>query len=275
MAAKPNLAEIDAQSSFAKRLSARFRINSMANRIYGIKASMKGDDMVELGKDMTKTHNWLLYFSAAILGLGVYSSVLTTMIRKDTFKRNFALIEKKYGQSHRDAFGEDTAINKLGYPDMGNNLYADLLPYKDWIKMNNAQRMHEAGYEYTLVFLPNAFITALSFPKTAMWLTGIYAVCRFNLINSYTGFRGYNAAVLHEELMRLDLIIILATAFASGTKIMGGENFFGAAPFLSHGYGRFKEIMKRSTKLRWFIYLCLSPMVAQNLGLTEKLPKFS
>ena len=58
---------------------------------------MKGDDMVELGKDMTKTHNWLLYFSAAILGLGVYSSVLTTMIRKDTFKRNFALIEKKYG----------------------------------------------------------------------------------------------------------------------------------------------------------------------------------
>ena len=69
----------------------------MANKIYGIKASMKGDDMVELGKDMTKTHNWLLYFSAAILGLGVYSSVLTTMIRKDTFKRNFALIEKKYG----------------------------------------------------------------------------------------------------------------------------------------------------------------------------------
>ena len=101
-------------------------------------ASMRGDNIVELGKNMTKTHNWLLYFSAAILGLGVYSSVLTTMIRKDTFKRNFALIENKYGQSHRDAFGEDAAINKLGYPDMGNNLYADLLPYKDWIKMNNA-----------------------------------------------------------------------------------------------------------------------------------------
>ena len=134
--------------------------------------------------------------------------------------------------------------------------------------------MHEAGYEYTLVFLPNAFITALSFPKTAMWLTGAYAACRLNLINSYTGFRGYNAAVLHEELMRLDLIIILATAFTSGIKIMGGENFFGAAPTMSYGFGRFKEIMKKSTKLRWFIYLCLSPLVAQNLGLTEKLPKF-
>ena len=123
--------------------------------------------------------------------------------------------------------------------------------------------MHEAGYEYTFVFLPNAFITALSFPKTAMWFTGIYAVCRFNLTNSYTSFRGYNAAVLHEELMRLDLIFVLFSAFASGIKIMGGENFFGAAPFMSYYYGRFKEIMKKSTKLRWFFYLCLSPLVAQ------------
>ncbi len=47
---------------------------------------------------------------------------------------------------------------------MGNNLYADLLPYKDWVTLNNAQRMHESGYEYTFVFLPNAFICALSFP---------------------------------------------------------------------------------------------------------------
>ena len=106
--------------------------------------------------------------------------------------------------------------------------------------------MHEAGNEYTFVFLPNAFITALSFPKTAMYLTGIYAACRFNLINSYTSFRGYNAAVLHEELMRLDLIIIMGAAFASGIKIMGGENFFGAAPFLSSSHSKLKEIMKKS-----------------------------
>ena len=97
MAAHQNIAEIDAKSTLAKRLSARFRINPLSNKIYGMVASMRGDNFVELGKDITKTHNWLLYFSAAILGLGVYSSVLTTMIRKDTFKRNYALIEKKYG----------------------------------------------------------------------------------------------------------------------------------------------------------------------------------
>ena len=235
---------------------------------------MRGDNFVELGEHMTKTHNWLLYFTAAILGLGVYSNVITTFVRKDTFKRNFAVIEKKYGESHREAFGEDAKINKLGYPDMGNNLYADLLPYKDWITINNAQRMHEAGYEYTLVFLPNAFITALTLPKTAMWLTGIYAACRYNLINSYTGFRGYNAAVLHEELMRLDLIIVLGTAFYSSIKIMGGENFFGAAPTLRYGYNSFKEVLKKSTKLRWFGFLLISPLVATNLGLTQYFPKF-
>jgi hypothetical protein len=34
--------------------------------------------------------------------------------------------------------GANTSINKYGYPDMGNNLYADLLPYKDWLLLNNA-----------------------------------------------------------------------------------------------------------------------------------------
>ena len=104
---------------------------------------------------------------------------------------------------------------------MGNNLFADLLPYKDWHAINNSQRMHEAGYEYTMVFLPNAFITALSFPKTAAVLTAYYAVARFNHINTYTRFRGYNSAMIHEELMRMNLIFILASALCSGVRISG------------------------------------------------------
>ena len=84
---------------------------------------------------------------------------------------------------HKEAFGEGAKINKLGYPDMGNNLYAELLPYKDWVAFNNVQRMHESGYEYTFVFLPNAFITALTLPRTATWLTAMYAISRFNHIN--------------------------------------------------------------------------------------------
>lgn len=104
---------------------------------------------------------------------------------------------------------------------MGNNIYADLLPYQDWVKMNNAQRMHESGYEYTFVFLPNAFITALSYPRLALLYTSMYAFLRMNHINTYTGPRGYNGAMFSEELMRLDLILVIATAFASGIRISG------------------------------------------------------
>lgn len=71
---------------------------------------------------------------------------MVTNTRKETFARNKAIIEAKYGEMHRQAIGAETSINKYGYPDMGNNLYADLLPYKDWLLLNNAQRAHEVGY---------------------------------------------------------------------------------------------------------------------------------
>ena len=79
--------------------------------------------------------------------------------------------------------------------------------------------MHEAGTEYTFVFLPNAFICALCFPRYTMTLTGLFALSRFNLIKSYTDFRGFNAAMIHEELMRFECILILFGAFASGFRI--------------------------------------------------------
>lgn len=79
--------------------------------------------------------------------------------------------------------------------------------------------MHEAGTEYTFVFLPNAFICSLCFPRYAMTLTGLFAMSRFNLIQSYSGFRGYNSAIIHEELMRFELILMVFGAFASGLRI--------------------------------------------------------
>ena len=81
--------------------------------------------------------------------------------------------------------------------------------------------MQESGSEYTLVLLPNAFICALSYPRLASILMGGYAVARFNHVNSYTSVRGYNKAMLHEELMRLDLILFIAAAFASSLRITG------------------------------------------------------
>ena len=173
--------------------------------------------------------------------------MLVTLTRKETFKRNYALLEEHYGRQHREAFGEDARINKFGYPDMGNNRFADLLPYQDWVKMNNAQRMSQSGQEYTLIFLPNAFIAALCYPKFAASVSAGYAMSRFCHINTYTGARGYNAAIIHEELMRLDLILIIAAAFASSIRITGIFNpfwrFFG--PRLSGLGSRLRNMSRR------------------------------
>eukprot|EP00355_Strombidium_rassoulzadegani_P001037 CAMPEP_0168610762 /NCGR_PEP_ID=MMETSP0449_2-20121227/1968_1 /TAXON_ID=1082188 /ORGANISM="Strombidium rassoulzadegani, Strain ras09" /LENGTH=68 /DNA_ID=CAMNT_0008651105 /DNA_START=167 /DNA_END=373 /DNA_ORIENTATION=+ len=65
------------------------------------------------------------------------------MIRGRTFKRNFDMVEEKYGEEHRKAFGEDKQLSKFGYPDLGNNIYSDCLPYNDWVQLNNGQRCHE------------------------------------------------------------------------------------------------------------------------------------
>ena len=83
---------------------------------------------------------------AGILSLNFYSGMLVSKTRQETFGRNYAIIEKHFAEKHRAAMGEDTKINKYGYPDMGNNIYADKLPYRDWIMINNAQRQHEVGY---------------------------------------------------------------------------------------------------------------------------------
>ena len=59
-------------------------------------------------------------------------------VRKETFGKNFAIIEQTLGKFHKEALGENTHISKFGYPDIGNNIYSDLLPYKDWVMINNA-----------------------------------------------------------------------------------------------------------------------------------------
>ena len=81
--------------------------------------------------------------------------------RIDTFSRNYSLIEDKFGHIHKETFGGESKLNKFGYPDMGNNLYADVLPYADWVKMNNAMRMHEHILDQMAVLYSTTFVSAI------------------------------------------------------------------------------------------------------------------
>ena len=82
------------------------------------------------------------------------------------------------GQIHKDALGSDKFISPYGYPDLGNNIYSDYLPYKDWVKINNAQRCHENLVLHLPCFFANAFICAISFPKFTYYMSVIYLIAR-------------------------------------------------------------------------------------------------
>ena len=104
---------------------------------------------------------------------------------------------------------------------MGSGLYSDILPYGDWVKINNAQRSHEFGYESMIVLLPNAFICALNFPRFTNICLGSYFILRMFHINGYTDFRGYNKAVAAEELMRSVLVILTFGSLYSSIRLTG------------------------------------------------------
>jgi hypothetical protein len=153
--------------------------------------------------------------------MSFYVQVKNTGIRKETFARNAALIEQKYGQAHLAALGEGAKINKYGYPDIGNNIYADLLPYRDWVRVNNAQRCHENLVSSMIIFFPNAFIGLLSFPKTTLALMYAFLLLRVWHIKGYLSFRGHNKAYAAEEFSKLTLVILLGVSIASSLSMLG------------------------------------------------------
>lgn len=93
MAYKPNLKELDQKSTLRKRISARLRHNNLTKSLVKMTSVPTGQTTIEIGSYMSRSRNFLLYFGATVLAFGVYSNVVVTGTRKETFKRNFALIE--------------------------------------------------------------------------------------------------------------------------------------------------------------------------------------
>ena len=124
-------------SNFIDRVKAQLYYSSLMQRYQAWKAQARGPTVFEM-PGFRKAHYFSMLVASGIIAINFYSGILCTKTREETFKRNYALLEAKFGDEHKKAFGEDTQISKYGYPDMGNNLYADLLPYKDWFKLNNA-----------------------------------------------------------------------------------------------------------------------------------------
>ena len=109
---------------------------------------------------------------------------------------------------------------------MGNNIYADLLSYKDWVKINNAQRCHENFTGHLPILFSTVFVSALTYPRFAFYMALSSFVLRVLYTNAYFSFRGYNRATADEELLKLCLVLLVGSSFASSAKIMGIRTMF-------------------------------------------------
>ena len=75
----------------------------------------------------------LIAFEIISIGFMFPGRLRGTIFTEEFMKQNF-------GAEHKSATGFE--IEKGGYPDMGNGVYSQRLPYKDWYAFNNAQRCH-------------------------------------------------------------------------------------------------------------------------------------
>ena len=72
-----------------------------------------------------------------------------------------------------------------------------------------------------IVILPNAFISALNFPRATNFLLGAYLILRIMHVNSYTDHRGHNKAYAPEEFMRSISTMLILLGLQSSFRLTG------------------------------------------------------
>ena len=189
------------KSTIKSKILKNLKYNILTKEWARMRNTNKKEEHLYIEIDFTSKYNLMTIGLCGFSGLyAFYVSFKNTMVRSETFGKNFSLINEKYEQIHKDALGEDKTINKYGYPDMGNNIYSDILPYSDWVKINNAQRCHENYVSHLPVLYSTVFINALSFPRFTFYSLLAYMCARIGFTRGYLSFRGYNKAIAPDEV---------------------------------------------------------------------------
>lgn len=116
--------------------------------------------------------------------------------RKKAFKCDEFLKNAKVEQlqdEHKKAFGGP--INDLGYPDMGNGRYTDLIPYEKWVSFNNAQRGHYNMVESSGPVMAAMVVGGIFQPVICAALGAGYAVGRLVYMSGYQSKKGADARI--------------------------------------------------------------------------------
>ena len=142
---------------------------------------------------------WLMLLVVAIAiqyVVTVYAITMRTRIK--VFRRHFM---KQFAAVHEKAF-PGKKPPQYGYPDCGNGYFGKRLPYADWFRMNNAQRVQGNFLEQITFITGVSIVASLVYFNYAMYLFVTYQVGRLIFSVCYS-LSGPNARIFGALLMDL------------------------------------------------------------------------
>ena len=92
----------------------------------------------------------------------------------------------KFSAQHKEAFGEDTDVQKGGHPDSGNGMYSEKLSYKHWFEYNNKVRVAQNTVEQLPGTICILLIGGIYHPFWAQICSILYVFGRLVYLYGYT-----------------------------------------------------------------------------------------
>ena len=114
----------------------------------------------------------------------------------------------------------------MGYPDIGAGWFSKKLEYKEWYKLNNAQRIHNNSIEHMPAIMPLVLLGGIFRPRFTLALTSVVIAGRCLYTAGYMSNEGPNSKIREMGAIPLNvaeicLILGLGALVFKNTSTLG------------------------------------------------------
>jgi len=114
----------------------------------------------------------------------------------------------------------------MGYPDIGAGWFSKKLEYKEWYKLNNAQRIHNNSIEHMPAIMPLVLLGGIFRPRFTLALTSVVIAGRCLYTAGYMSKEGPNSKIREMGAIPLNvaeicLILGLGALVFKSTSTLG------------------------------------------------------
>eukprot|EP00386_Alphamonas_edax_P004828 GDKI01015206.1.p2 GENE.GDKI01015206.1~~GDKI01015206.1.p2 ORF type:complete len:182 (+),score=60.16 GDKI01015206.1:134-679(+) len=169
---------------------------------------------------LPKDYGYVVLTAGAMSFHAIFQGFFVGMARNKYFGPEFlkSAKVKALSDEHKKEFGSE--VNKNAYPDMGCGRYADLLSYGDWVRFNNAQRVHLNYLEHLTPVLAFLLLGGLQYPRFATGAGCVYILGREIYGRSYRKYgadKRFTGAIIFD----LGLLALFGACMCAGAAMTG------------------------------------------------------